>query len=95
MTLRRRRNGWARNRGRSLESVFEARSATNYRVLWFQDPVPRLCAKFGERRPTLNKISSRSSITLMQVDPCIKKDVLPTFTQDMIKLSFGWDTRAV
>ena len=32
--------------------------------------------KFGEQRPTFNEISSRSSIALMQVDPCIKKDVL-------------------
>jgi hypothetical protein len=43
---------------------------------WLQDPVPRLCAKFGEQRPTFNDISSRSSITPTQVDPCIRKDVL-------------------
>jgi hypothetical protein len=41
-----------------------------------QDPVPRLCAKFGEQRATFNEISSQSSITLTQVDPCIEKDVL-------------------
>jgi hypothetical protein len=27
-----------------------------YRVRWLQDPVPRLCAKFGEQRPTFNEI---------------------------------------
>ena len=86
MTLRRRRNGWARNRGRSLGSVFGAWSATTYRVRWLQDPVPRLCAKFGEQRPTFNEISSRSSITPTQVDPCIKKDVLRK-----IWLNWVWD----
>ncbi len=42
-----------------------------------------LCAKFGEQRrvqrPTFNEFNSRSSITLMHVDPCygscITKDV--------------------
>ena len=86
MTLQRRRNGWARNQGRSLGSVFGAWSATTYRVRWLQDPVPRLCAKFGEQRPTFNEISSRSSIALMQVDPCIKKDVLRK-----IWLNWVWD----
>ncbi len=45
----------------------------------------------GSRKPRLNEISSRSSINPTQVDTCIKKDV----TQDLIKLSLGWDTRAV
>ena len=49
---------------------------TTYRVRWLQDPVPRLCAKFGEQRPTFNEISSRSRITPTHVDTCIKKDVL-------------------
>jgi hypothetical protein len=39
MTLRRRRNGWERNQGRSLGSVFGAWSATTYCVRWLQDPV--------------------------------------------------------
>ncbi len=90
MTLRRRRNGWARNRGRALGSVFAACSATNYRVRWVQDPVPRLCAKFGEQRPTFNEISPQSSITPTQVDPCIKKGCF-TKKDDLIK----WDTSAV
>ena len=86
MTRRRRRNGWARNRGRSLGSIFGAWSATTYCVRWLQDPVPRLCAKFGELRPTFNEISSWSSITPTQVDPCIKKDVLLE-----IWLNWVWD----
>ncbi len=61
--------------GISLWGLICLDSATTYRVRWSQDPVPRLCAKFGEQRPTFNEISSRSSIALMQVDPCIKKDV--------------------
>ncbi len=75
MTLRRRRNGWARNQGRSLGSVFGAWSAASVRARWFYNTVPHLCAKFGALRTTFNEISTWSSITLMQVDPCLKMDV--------------------
>jgi hypothetical protein len=63
MTLRRRRNGRARNRGWSLGSVFWTWSAASVR-----------------------EISSWSSIARMQVDPCIKKDVLRK-----IWLNWVWD----
>ena len=40
--LWRRRNGWARNRGWSLGSVFGAWSAASVHARWFQNTVPQL-----------------------------------------------------
>ncbi len=48
MTLRRRRNGWSRNRGRSLGSVYGAWSAASVRARWFQNTFsPPLCKLWG------------------------------------------------
>ena len=73
MTLLRGRNGWARKPRQTLGSGFRAWSAATYCVRWFQDTVPRLCAKFGALNRTFNEVSSRSSMSWRKGDHVSEK----------------------
>ena len=56
-SLRRRRNGWARNQVPSMGSVLGDWSSATDRQRWLQDTFLHLCANFGSRDSCLTKLA--------------------------------------